>query len=125
MASRDINPPQKGGPRQTGVAEGRWGVYSAALQLGVRTSGVQATHVYSRRWRHTEVMPDPDALLQRLASEEARSQRLTHVERIPARGETAVEWPSWLHPEVQAAFEQHGIAKPWSHQVELAELGHK
>ena len=70
-------------------------------------------------------MADPDALLAGLASESARTSRLTHVERIPARSGTPDAWPSWLHPDLLAAFQAQGISAPWRHQVELADLGHK
>jgi DEAD/DEAH box helicase domain-containing protein len=73
----------------------------------------------------TEAMPDPDALLERLASTGGRRQRLTHVERIPERSGRPGEWPSWLQDELRAAFEKQGVVTPWQHQVELAEIGHK
>jgi DEAD/DEAH box helicase domain-containing protein len=70
-------------------------------------------------------MADPDALLARLASDESRRARLTHVERIPARSGQRAAWPSWLHPDLIAALQEQGISAPWRHQTELADLGHK
>ena len=70
-------------------------------------------------------MADPDALLARLASDESRRARLTHVERIPARSGDPVAWPSWAHPDLVTALQEQGITAPWRHQVEFADLGHK
>jgi DEAD/DEAH box helicase domain-containing protein len=70
-------------------------------------------------------MPDPDALLDQLASIGDRRERLTHVERIPERSGRPGAWPAWLHPDLRAALEKQGVTTPWQHQAELAELGHK
>ncbi|HEX5018788.1 MAG TPA: DEAD/DEAH box helicase [Actinomycetes bacterium] len=70
-------------------------------------------------------MADPDALLERLASADARRSRLTHVEHLPERQGLTSNWPSWLHQDVRHAIEQQGIAAPWAHQVEFADLAHK
>ena len=69
-------------------------------------------------------MRAPDELLKHLASEDARHDRLTHVERIPERRGVSAPWPDWLLPELQAAWERQGIAAPWRHQRSLADLGH-
>ncbi len=47
---------------------------------------------------------------------------LLHVAEIPARSARSVDWPSWVHPEVLAALQGHGITAPWSHQVTAADL---
>ncbi len=49
---------------------------------------------------------------------------LRHVAEIPARSAEPVDWPGWVHPDVVAALEAHGIRRPWSHQIEAAELAH-
>ena len=69
-------------------------------------------------------MRSPDELLKHLASDDARHERLTHVERIPERPGRLSSWPEWLHPALREAWEAQGIGAPWSHQAELAELGH-
>lgn len=68
-------------------------------------------------------MPDPEALLQMLASAEGRRDRLTHVERIPERLGVHAPWPTWLHPDLKGAFIDQGVIEPWAHQVKFAELG--
>jgi DEAD/DEAH box helicase domain-containing protein len=52
----------------------------------------------------------------------AASGRLTHVERIPAVAGRAVPWPSWVPPEITAAFATVGVAAPWAHQSAAADL---
>ena len=47
-----------------------------------------------------------------------------HVHEIPAREATAVPWPPWVAPEVRAAYESHGVERPWQHQAVAAELAH-
>ncbi|MCU7724154.1 DUF1998 domain-containing protein [Actinoplanes sp. KI2] len=50
------------------------------------------------------------------------SPSVTHIERLPARPGTTVDWPSWADSSVVAAFRQRGIAAPWAHQVTAASL---
>ncbi len=69
-------------------------------------------------------MPDPDALLARLASVGDRAERLTHVERLPERLGRTAPWPAWLHPQLREALTATGIAAPWQHQSDVADLAH-
>ncbi len=69
-------------------------------------------------------MPDPDALLEHLASVGDRRDRLLHVERIPRREGRTGDWPAWLHPRLREALTAQGIDAPWQHQVDVAELAH-
>ena len=66
--------------------------------------------------------PDVQQLLARLAA--GRDERLLHVERVPARAGTAVGWPDWVDAGLRDALTRHGIALPWTHQAEAAELAH-
>jgi DEAD/DEAH box helicase domain-containing protein len=45
-----------------------------------------------------------------------------HVVHLPPRPERAVPWPPWVPPTVRVAFAARGVASPWSHQAEAAEL---
>ena len=63
-----------------------------------------------------------DARLARLLAPAGRRERVTHVERVPARPGVPGEWPEWAHPELVAALRKAGVTAPWSHQVEAAEL---
>ena len=54
----------------------------------------------------------------------SRSHSLLHVAEIPARGGEPVGWPDWVHPDLLGALAGRGIAAPWSHQVEAADLAH-
>src|SRR5688500_15851597 len=66
---------------------------------------------------------DPDAVLARLAAG-SRSERLRHVEVLPARGGEWLPWPEWVHPSVYAAFAGAGIGALWAHQRQAADLVH-
>ncbi|MGI5147042.1 DEAD/DEAH box helicase [Plantactinospora sp. CA-294935] len=45
---------------------------------------------------------------------------VTHVERVPARPGTAVDWPEWVPAELRAALAGQGVVAPWRHQAEAA-----
>ena len=49
---------------------------------------------------------------------------LRHVAEIPARAAEWDSWPSWAASPVVAALRDLGIERPWSHQVEAAQLAH-
>ncbi len=62
--------------------------------------------------------------LDRLLAVPTRGDRVTHVERVPARTARLAEWPAWAPNEVVESYRRLGITAPWSHQVEAAELAH-
>ena len=51
-----------------------------------------------------------------------RVDRVTHVERLPARRGRTTDWPAWLDPAVHDAFVSAGIERPYAHQVETADI---
>jgi DEAD/DEAH box helicase domain-containing protein len=61
-------------------------------------------------------------LLSRLAA--GRTDRLLHVEEVPARVGKAVGWPDWVEADLREAWARRGLALPWAHQAEAAELAH-
>jgi len=63
-----------------------------------------------------------DERLARLLAAPGRRERVTHVERVPARPGVVGGWPAWAHDELVAALAGSGVTAPWSHQVEAAEL---
>jgi DEAD/DEAH box helicase domain-containing protein len=68
--------------------------------------------------------PEPGTVMHRLVRAPGRAQRLTHLERVPARDARTAPWPAWVHPAVRAAFEARAITDLWSHQAEAAEHAH-
>ncbi|MEV0454754.1 DEAD/DEAH box helicase [Catellatospora methionotrophica] len=48
--------------------------------------------------------------------------QVTHVERLPARAGRAGAWPDWVPAALVGTLRDSGIAAPWEHQVEAAEL---
>jgi DEAD/DEAH box helicase domain-containing protein len=59
-----------------------------------------------------------------LAGTEPDEHPLRHVAELAPRRARPRSWPSWAESDVLRAFIDHGIAAPWSHQVEAAELAH-
>ena len=47
---------------------------------------------------------------------------VVHVHHRDASSGTTADWPAWLPDTVRASVQQHGIERPWRHQVQLAEL---
>lgn len=54
----------------------------------------------------------------------SRAEHLRHLEVLPPRSPSYADWPGWVRPDVRAAFEARGVARPWRHQVEAAEAAH-
>lgn len=59
-----------------------------------------------------------------LAGTAVEEQPLRHTAELPPRPGRPQGWPDWARPEVVRAFTDRGIAAPWSHQVQAAELAH-
>ncbi|RAO58678.1 putative ATP-dependent helicase YprA [Micromonospora saelicesensis] len=68
--------------------------------------------------------PTPADLLRRLRARGA-ADPVTHVERVPARAGVPAPWPSWAPAELRAAFTGRGVAAPWQHQAEAANLAYE
>nr|WP_218847259.1 DEAD/DEAH box helicase [Psychromicrobium silvestre] len=51
-------------------------------------------------------------------------EQLRHVRVLPAREAVTAPWPSWVHPDIVAAYGSLGVHEPWRHQAEAAELAH-
>ncbi|MGH3463688.1 MAG: DEAD/DEAH box helicase, partial [Kribbellaceae bacterium] len=62
--------------------------------------------------------------LRRLAATPGRRDRLTHIERVPARAGRTATWPRWVPAEVIAQLADHGIEMPWTHQLATAEAAY-
>mgnify|MGYP003584624598 FL=1 len=50
---------------------------------------------------------------------------LRHLVDLPARSAEPRPWPDWVAPEVIATLRDAGIERPWSHQIEAAELARR
>ncbi len=68
--------------------------------------------------------PHGSAALARLVAVPGREGRLTHLERLPARGGRTAPWPAWAREDVVVAFQRRGVRTPWVHQVRAAEAAH-
>ncbi|HUX69741.1 MAG TPA: DEAD/DEAH box helicase [Cellulomonadaceae bacterium] len=66
-------------------------------------------------------MPATEDLLAVLTAGGRRSDRLTHVEHLPARPGRTAPWPPWADSDIVAGYRSLGVALPWSHQVEAAD----
>ena len=49
---------------------------------------------------------------------------LRHVADLPPRRARPHAWPHWANPDVVRALNDRGVAAPWSHQVEAANLAY-
>lgn len=61
-------------------------------------------------------------LLARLVRDPSRAERVTHVEHVPARQGRTGDWPAWVPPLLVDRLALKGVAAPWEHQVQAAEL---
>ncbi|OHV47141.1 DEAD/DEAH box helicase [Pseudofrankia sp. BMG5.36] len=59
-------------------------------------------------------------ILSRLRADRRRDRCVTHVERVPARAGTAVDWPEWADPLLLGRLRSAGVTAPWSHQAAAA-----
>ncbi len=62
-----------------------------------------------------------DALADLLVHGTDRAERLTHVEVMPPREGSRLDWPTWAPEVLVDAWRECGIDRPWEHQVRAAE----
>jgi DEAD/DEAH box helicase domain-containing protein len=64
------------------------------------------------------------ALLGRLiaGSADGGESPLCHVTTVPGRAAMTVEWPPWVPHHLRESLVAAGVAAPWAHQVDVAEL---
>ncbi|MFC4054413.1 DEAD/DEAH box helicase [Actinomadura syzygii] len=62
--------------------------------------------------------------LDRLLADPTRRERITHIERVPARQGRRAEWPAWSPPVLLERLAAAGIEAPWEHQAAAAEHAH-
>jgi DEAD/DEAH box helicase domain-containing protein len=64
------------------------------------------------------------ALLERLIAGSAHGGEspARHVTTIPGRVAMTVEWPAWVPHRLRESLVAAGVAAPWAHQVDVAEL---
>jgi DEAD/DEAH box helicase domain-containing protein len=52
-------------------------------------------------------------------------ETLTAVRHFPARAAQWAEFPSWVHTDLQAAYQAKGIERPYTHQAAAADAAHQ
>ena len=52
----------------------------------------------------------------------ALAGRLTFLTHLPGRPGESADWPPWVPPELTSALAAVGVAAPWRHQADAAEL---
>jgi DEAD/DEAH box helicase domain-containing protein len=70
------------------------------------------------------VLPGAELLADLLAGTPLDEQPVTHLHHVPVRASRTCPWPAWVPPELRARLAERGVARPWRHQVEAAELAH-
>jgi DEAD/DEAH box helicase domain-containing protein len=68
------------------------------------------------------VLPGADLLAALLAGTDEDEQPVTHVHHLPVRQSRTTAWPEWVSGELRTRLEERGVAAPWRHQVDAAEL---
>jgi DEAD/DEAH box helicase domain-containing protein len=63
-------------------------------------------------------------ILSRLRADRRRDRCVTHVERVPARSGSPVDWPDWVDPLLLGRLRAAGVTAPWSHQAVAATRAH-
>nr|WP_232425258.1 DEAD/DEAH box helicase [Pseudofrankia inefficax] len=63
-------------------------------------------------------------ILSRLRADRRRDRCVTHVERVPARLGSPVDWPDWVDPLLLGRLRAAGVTAPWSHQAAAATTAH-
>ncbi len=69
----------------------------------------------------TAAVPGASGALGELLSAPTRRERVTHVERVPAREGRAGPWPEWIPDLLRGRLRHAGITQPWEHQMRAAE----
>ena len=64
-------------------------------------------------------------VLRRLLGEPRNRERITHVQRVPARTGRTAGWPSWASSLLIDRLRLAGITEPWEHQARAATLAHE
>ncbi|MGX5657677.1 DEAD/DEAH box helicase, partial [Geodermatophilus nigrescens] len=70
------------------------------------------------------VPPGAELLEDLLAGTPEEERPVTHVHHLPVRDPRTLSWPEWVDPALRARLEERGVAEPWRHQVEAAQLAH-
>ena len=71
--------------------------------------------------------PPPGAqLLESLLAATAEEDRpVTHVHSVPVRERRTLPWPAWVGDPLRERLQERGVAAPYAHQVEAAQLAHE
>ena len=64
-------------------------------------------------------------VLRRLLGESRNRERVTHVEKVPARTGRTAPWPSWVPRLLVDRLRLAGIDEPWEHQAKAASLAYE
>ncbi|MBT0994156.1 DEAD/DEAH box helicase [Cellulomonas sp. DKR-3] len=62
-----------------------------------------------------------DELLDVLLAGGRRTERATHVRRLPAREGRRGDWPAWADGDLVRGYRALGVEAPWEHQVQAAQ----
>ncbi|SDP95315.1 DEAD/DEAH box helicase domain-containing protein [Actinopolyspora xinjiangensis] len=60
-----------------------------------------------------------------LAATPPEDSPVRHVEHLPRRPARHGEWPEWASERLVTALRSKGTERPWTHQVQAAELAHR
>src|SRR5882724_4368687 len=92
--------------------------------LAVRTSETVAWQAPIASRRAETTISRVNEVLTTFSERDRNGEMLTAVRRFPARAAEWADWPAWVQPELRAAYQSKGIARPYSHQAQAAEAVH-
>src|SRR5205814_7948953 len=93
--------------------------------LALRISGTSAAGEAEIGQKRSETSIERvNAVLDVFAGRDDNGEVLTAIRRFSARAAEFADWPEWVRPELRAAYQAKGIARPYSHQAQAAEAVH-
>ncbi|MGY2127139.1 DEAD/DEAH box helicase [Blastococcus sp. SYSU DS0617] len=68
--------------------------------------------------------PGAELLATLLAGTVEEDRPVTHVHSVPVRERRTLPWPAWVSEPLRERLQERGVAAPYAHQVEAAQLAH-
>ena len=108
-AGRPTGEHQRGGPVTT---------------LSPGLPGAPTTSDEAPRGRDGGPPPGAELLESLLATTADEDRPVTHVHSVPVRERRTLPWPEWVGDPLRERLQERGVASPYAHQVEAAQLAH-
>ncbi len=70
-------------------------------------------------------LPGAELLASLLAGTVEDERPVTHVHSVPVRERRTLPWPEWIGEPLRTRLQERGVAAPYAHQVQAAQLAHE